>query len=131
MVDAFTRHSSGSHGWSEVRRLKIRARRDLPHFGAQRVEHQIAGRSEHTTDVCNLKTLAFHLQISNHCDSRKAEFSATVRNNLERHRVVSLGCINDVSAETCQTLISNCRRVDRCGQIVWTGNVKIRTGELG
>ncbi len=101
MVDAFTRHSSGSHGWSEVRRLEIRTRRDLPHFGAQRVEHQIPRRAEHTTDVSNLKSIALHLQISNHRDSREPELSATVSNNLERDCVVRLGCVNDVTAETC------------------------------
>src|SRR5215213_10912674 len=100
MVDAITRHSSGSDGRSEVRRLKVRTRRDLPHFGAQRVEHQIAGRSEHTTDVGDLKTLAFHLQVSNHCGGRKPELSPTINNDLKRDLVVCFRRVNNVPAKS-------------------------------
>ena len=38
------------------------------HLGAQRVEHQIAGRAENTANVSNLKTIALHLQVTNHGD---------------------------------------------------------------
>jgi hypothetical protein len=99
MVDAFTRHSSGSHGRSEVRRLEIRARRDLPHLAAQWLEHQIARRSKHATDVSNLKTFSLHLQISNHCDSREPELSATISDDPERHCVVCFRGVNNISAE--------------------------------
>src|SRR5215212_10698094 len=101
MVDAFTRHSSGSNGRSEVRRLEKRTRRDLPHFSTQRVEHQVARRSKDTADVSNLKALALHLQTSNHCDSREPELSAAISNDLERYCVVCLRCFNNVSAEAC------------------------------
>jgi hypothetical protein len=39
MIHAFAGHSSGSDGWSEVRRLEKCARRDFPDLFAKRVEH--------------------------------------------------------------------------------------------
>jgi hypothetical protein len=101
MVDAFTGHSSGSHGRSEVRRLEVRTRRDLSHFGAQGVEHQVARRSENTTNVSNLKTLALHLQVSNDGDRRTSELISSISNNLERDGIAGLGCVDNISAETC------------------------------
>jgi hypothetical protein len=100
MVDAFTSHSSGSDRRSEVRWLEIRTRRDLPYFGSQRVEHQVAGGTEHAADVCDLKTIALHLQVSNHCDGRVSQLSATIRDDLERHFVFCFCCFNNVSTKT-------------------------------
>jgi 5-formyltetrahydrofolate cyclo-ligase len=85
VVDTFTRHSSGSDRWSEVRRLKKRSRRNFSDFSAQGVEHQVARRTKDSTHVSDLKTLALHLQMTNDCNCGVPEFRATIRNDLQRH----------------------------------------------
>src|SRR5688572_20991846 len=115
MVDTFTRHSSGSFGWSEVRRLEKRSRRNFPDFGAQSVEHQIAGRPKNTANVRDLKTVALHLQMTNYSHRGVTEFGATIGNDLQCHLILRLGCVNHVSAKTCQTFVGYRRRIDRGG----------------
>src|SRR6185436_9993919 len=121
MIDAFTCHSSGSFGGSEVGWLEIRARRNLSDLRAQRVKHQVAGGTKDTADVRDLKTVALHLQMANHGDCRQSELRATIGNNLQRHRIVCLCCINHVPAKTCQPFVRNRWCIDRSRQIVRAG----------
>jgi hypothetical protein len=100
VIDTFTRHSSGSDRWSEVRRLKKRSRRDFSDLSAQRVEHQVAGRTKNSTHVSDLKTIALHLQMANHSDCGVAQFSATIRDDLQRHFIFRLRRIDNVPAKT-------------------------------
>src|SRR5262249_14991393 len=117
--------------WSEMRRIEECPRRDFSNLLAQRVEHQIAGRAKDPADIRNLKALALHLQMANHRYRRLSKLCAAISNNLQRHRIVVLRRIYHVPAKTRQTFVSDRRRIDRSGQIVWTGNMKIRTRELG
>jgi hypothetical protein len=82
VTDTFTRHSSGSDGWSEVRRLEKCPRRDFPDLFAKRGEHQIARSAEHTANIRDLKTLALHPQVANYGDCRVAKLGASIRDNL-------------------------------------------------
>src|SRR5215207_6675094 len=125
MVDTFTGHSSRSLSRSEVGRLEKRPRRNLPDFGAQSVEHQVAGRPENTADVRNLKAVTLHLQVTYYCYCREPKLRTPVGNDLLGHLVLCLRCIDYISAKACQTFIGYCGRVDGSGQIVCTGNVKI------
>src|ERR1041384_5760456 len=131
MVDTFTSHSSGSDSRSEVWRLKIRQRRDLFHLVAERLQHQIARRTKHAADVRYLKSVALHLQMTNHCDCGMAQFSAAIGNDLQRHLIVRLRRIDYVSTETGEPFVGYRGPVNRGRQIVGTGNAEIRTGQFG
>src|SRR5687768_17257903 len=90
VINTFTSHSSGSDGRSEVRWLKKCPRSNLPDFLTQRVEHQLTRCSEDATNVSNLKTIALHLQMANHCDCRTSKLRATIGYDLKRHRIFVL-----------------------------------------
>src|SRR5687768_2075466 len=69
--------------------------------------------------------------MTNHRDRSTSELRAALRYDLQRNWILLLRGINDVAAKTCQTFVSDRRRVDRRRQIVCTRNVKISNRQLG
>jgi hypothetical protein len=128
VVYTLTRHSSGSLGWSEMRWLEKRSRRNLLDFSAQSVEHQVARRTEHTANVRDLKTLALHLQVTNDRNRGVTELSATIGNDPLGNFIFRLRRVNYVSTKTSQAFVGYCGRVDRRSEIVHTSHMKISAG---
>src|SRR4029453_3281696 len=131
VVNMFASHSSGSYGWGEMRRLKIRTWRPPLHLDPDCFENQIAAGYENASDMRNLKLFALHRQITDRRDGHQRQLCCRFLDNLLRYLIVTLRSIDYVFSKAGQPFICNRRSVYSRTEIVHGTDAEIRTGEFG
>ena len=82
MVRMFPGHSSGGNSWRKLRQAEIGTRSELLHFVAKRTENHFIAGSEYSANVCDAKTLTFHMEIANNGHGRQPKFATTLFNDI-------------------------------------------------